>query len=60
MRSREEIIQLLEEARAEKEILEEEARQAIIATDAEMYTQMASKLCSEISALEWVLRDERE
>lgn len=55
MRSREEIIQRLEEARAEKEILEEEARQAIIATDAEMYTEMASELCSEISTLEWVL-----
>ncbi len=55
MRSREEIIQRLEEARAEKEILEEEARQAIIATDAEMYAEMASELCSEISALEWVL-----
>ena len=55
LRSREEIIQRLEEARAEKERLEEEARQAIIATDAEMYTEMASELCSEISALEWVL-----
>lgn len=55
MRSSEEVIQRLEEARAEKERLEEEARQAIIATDAEMYTEMASELCSEISALEWVL-----
>mgnify|MGYP007010065414 CR=1 FL=1 len=55
LRSREEIIQRLEEARAEKERSEEEARQAIIATDAEMYTEMASELCSEISALEWVL-----
>lgn len=60
LRSREEIIQRLEEARTEKERSEEEARQAIIATDAEMYTQMASKLCSEISALEWVLRDDGE
>lgn len=55
MRSREEIIQRLEEARAEKERLKEEARQAIITTDVEMYTEMASELCSEISALEWVL-----
>ena len=55
MRSSEEVIQRLEEARAEKERLEEEARQAIIATDAKMYTEMASELCSEISALEWVL-----
>ena len=55
MRSREEIIQRLEEARAEKEILKEEAWRAIIATDAEMYTEMACELCSEISALEWVL-----
>lgn len=55
MKSREQIIQRLEEDRAEKEILEEEARQAIVATDAKMYTEMARELCSEISALEWVL-----
>lgn len=55
MKSKEEILQRLEEARTEKEEFEEEARQAVTVTGTRMYQDMAKELYKEICALEWVL-----
>lgn len=55
MRSREEIIQRLEETRAEKESCDEAVREAVIRSDIRMYQDMAKAIHAEICALEWVL-----
>lgn len=57
MKSKEEILQRLEEARAEKESCDEAVREAVIVirSDIRMYQDMAKELYDEICALEWVL-----
>lgn len=60
MKSKEEILQRLEEARIEKESCDEAVREAVIRSDIRMYQDMAKELHDEICTLEWVLRDERE
>lgn len=51
MKSKEEILQRLEEARIEKESCDE----AVIRSDIRMYQDMAKELHDEICTLEWVL-----
>lgn len=60
MKSKEEILQRLEEARIEKESCDEAVREAVIRSDIRMYQDMAKELHDEICTLEWVLRDEGE
>lgn len=59
MKSKEEILQRLEEARAEKESCDEAVREAVIRSDIRMYHDMAiaiyAAIYAEICALEWVL-----
>lgn len=57
MKSKEEILQRLEEARAEKESCDEAVREAVIVirSDIRMYQDMAKELYDEICILEWVL-----
>ena len=63
MKSKEEILQRLEEARAEKESCDEAVREAVIRSDIRMYHRsdirmyhdMAIAIYAEICALEWVL-----
>ena len=55
MKSKEEILQRLEEARAEKESCDEAVREAVIRSDIRMYQDMARELHAEICALEWVM-----
>ena len=55
MRSKEEILQRLEETRAEKESCDEAVREAVIMSDIRMYQDMAKAIHAEICALEWVL-----
>jgi hypothetical protein len=55
MKSKEEILQRLEETRAEKESCDEAVREAVIRSDIRMYQDMAKELHDEICALEWVL-----
>lgn len=54
MKSKEEILQRLEEARAEKESCDEAVREAVIRSDIRMYQDMAKEL-HDICTLEWVL-----
>ena len=55
MRSKEEILQRLEETRAEKESCDEAVREAVTRSDIRMYQDMAKAIHAEICALEWVL-----
>lgn len=55
MKSKEEILQRLEEARAEKEPCDEAVREAVIRSDIRMYHDMAIAIYAEICALEWML-----
>ena len=56
MKSKEEILQRLEETRAEKESCDEAVREAVIRSDIRKYHDMAiAKIYAEICALEWVL-----
>lgn len=55
MKSKEEILQRLEEARAEKESCDEAVREAVIRSDIRMYQDMVKAIYAEICALEWVL-----
>ena len=55
MKSKEEILQRLEDARAEKESCDEAVREAVIRSDIRMYQDMVKAMHAEICALEWVL-----
>ena len=58
MKSKEEILQRLEEARIEKESCDEAVREAVIRSDIRMYQDMAKELHDEICTLEWVLEEQ--
>ena len=57
MKSKQEILQRLEETRAEKESCDEAVREAVIRSDIRMYQDMVKEMYAEICALEWVLEE---